>query len=216
MGEYWLFVCLNRTTGEILMHLNPQSGFGGMKWGECIGTFHGHHLLELLKNKFCPPGAVWAVISDYGDARYFPEGFNFDFLRDDAWDRACDTHCIGFHPTLRRMAMDLGLTCKELMEVGDKVAMNKKVLVECTGGNGRHLTAPDLKQIGIYPSWNQNVLIAIKCVAKLKMKMNKLTKHEGGSRTDYLNERRRIAAVISEAYSQGWCPTTKRRRAGEN
>ena len=86
MGEYWLFVCVNSTTGEILMHLNPQSGFGGMKWGECISTFRGHHLLELLKNKFCPPGAVWAVVSDYGRAHYFPEGFNFKLLRNYAYE----------------------------------------------------------------------------------------------------------------------------------
>ena len=173
MGEYWLFVCLNSTTREILMHLNPQSGFGGMKWGECIGTFRGHHLLELLQNKFCPRGAVWAVVSDYGAAHFFPEGFNFELLRDDASERACDTHCIGFHPTLRRMAMDLGLTDKKLLELGDLVAMDKKELVERTGGNGRHLTAPDLKKMGLYPNWNPNVLIAIKYVAKLKMKMKK-------------------------------------------
>jgi len=151
MGEYYMFVCINSTTGEILMHFNPQSGFGGMAWKQCIGTARGQWLLDLLRNKFCPDGAAWAVISDYGDARYFPEGFNFDFLRDDAWDRACDTHCIGFHPTFRRMAMTLGLTNDRLLEVGDKLAKDKKRLVECTGGNDRHLTPPELEKMGLYP-----------------------------------------------------------------
>ena len=208
MGEYWVFVCVNRTTGEILMHLNPQSGFGGMKWKEFIGTAKGTWLLDLLKDMFCPPAAVWAVVSDYGGARYFPEGFNFELLRDDASERACDTHCIGFHPTLRRMAMDLGLTDKKLLELGDLVAMDKKELVERTGGNGRHLTPPDLEKMGLCPESDEThtkkrglveMAVADGLAGKL---LHKRVKMESRPPTNYVGLTREEAAARDASFAQ--------------
>lgn len=50
----------------VIAMLNPQRGFGGMAWGQFLGTQRGQALLGILNDKFCLSGCKWIVVSDYG------------------------------------------------------------------------------------------------------------------------------------------------------
>ena len=38
MGIYYLYVCCDDIDGSVVAQFNPQHGFGGLKWGEFVGT----------------------------------------------------------------------------------------------------------------------------------------------------------------------------------
>ena len=66
MGEYFMMVLLKGKKRKVVARFNPQSGFGGLKWGEFIGSKCGEELLELLRKLYCPEHHNWYVVSDYG------------------------------------------------------------------------------------------------------------------------------------------------------
>jgi len=55
MGEYLTYVCIDKT-GKVVARCCPLHGFGGMKWGEFVGTPAGQRLLLLLQEEFCEAG----------------------------------------------------------------------------------------------------------------------------------------------------------------
>ena len=65
MGEYFFYVLVDGD-GNVVASFNPQHGFGGLKWGEFIGSHAGEQMLQLLRDKFTPYNCVWGTISDYG------------------------------------------------------------------------------------------------------------------------------------------------------
>ena len=40
--------------GRLVASFNPQHGFGGLKWDECVGTTRGDRMLSLLTERYCP------------------------------------------------------------------------------------------------------------------------------------------------------------------
>ena len=104
MGEYFLYVCVTKRHRVIAM-LNPQRGFGGMAWGQFLGTQRGQ---ALLNDKFCLSGCKWIVVSDYGYSSD-KSVLHGDLL----YDRSRYVKDIGLNRDLRESAMYLLATGNE-------------------------------------------------------------------------------------------------------
>lgn len=61
-----MMVLLKGKKRKIVARFNPQSGYGGLKWGEFIGSKCGEQLLKMLRKLYCPTHHDWYIVSDYG------------------------------------------------------------------------------------------------------------------------------------------------------
>lgn len=100
MGEYFLYICISEAR-RVKAILNPLRGFGGMKWGEFIGTNKGKKLLQLLNKDFSCSGCKWIVVSDYGFSSV--DGLDGALL----YDLSKKVKDIGLNDLLRDKAKDL-------------------------------------------------------------------------------------------------------------
>lgn len=103
MGEYWRYVCVT-PRGVAIAMLSPICAFGGLKWDEFVGTEAGKRLLALLNEAFCPAGAHWARVSDYGDVRDVSPAPSATL-----YDQSDTLPDLALHPELRRRALARGI-----------------------------------------------------------------------------------------------------------
>lgn len=61
-----MMVLLRGTKRKVIARFNTQNGFGGLKWGEFIGTRSGEELLNMLRKHYCPAHHNWYIVSDFG------------------------------------------------------------------------------------------------------------------------------------------------------
>ena len=154
MGEYWMYACVDKKTGCVILRLNPQRGFGGMKWGEYIGTDKGDAMLKLLNTKFCPDGAVWGLVSDYGNRLFTNLSDDIFLLKIVPFEvnlsqKADDLEDIGLHPWLREEALVENLTTPVIIELCDRNLPDMKKLHAFSGATSRPFDPPDLPWFGL-------------------------------------------------------------------
>ena len=126
-------IAVNRQ-GKLIAGFNPQHGFGGLKWGEFIGTQRGEKMLTLLRNEFCPHGCIWGTISDYGYADIQVEADlyeSFDTVNDfalnqDVRRRALEEQLVS-NVTLKYMD---GITTQVQTILGSSESMKPASLIE--------------------------------------------------------------------------------------
>ena len=113
MGVYYYFACVDRRD-HLVASFIPQHGFGGLKWGEFIGTSRGDRMLSLLKSRYCPDGCVWRVVDDSGDDREYGR---IEGVRDFAWN-----------PNVRADAVAEGITTFDVLATMDEIAMRVRAV----------------------------------------------------------------------------------------
>ena len=113
MGVYYMYVCVD-AAGACRAHFNPQHGFGGLKWGEYIGTPLGDRLMHLLQTEFTPNGCRWGIASD--------AGFQTPGLSDnDLYEELHRTNDFALNEALRARALNLKLTTPETLDLMDGI-----------------------------------------------------------------------------------------------
>ena len=104
MGTYFYFACVD-ASGRKIASFNPQHGFGGLKWGEFVGTLRGDRMLSLLQRRYCPDGCCWCVVDDTDGSEWVSH------VRDFAWN--CE---------LRDAALAEELTTPDILRMMDDIA----------------------------------------------------------------------------------------------
>lgn len=110
-----MYVCIDKKNKRVIAHFNPQHGYGGMKWGEFIGTTIGNQVLKLLIEEFCNENCTWIIVSDYGFAS--DASCNGEAL----YNEAEDTQKIGFDSKFVERALELGFTTKENIDFWQRI-----------------------------------------------------------------------------------------------
>ena len=110
-----MYVCVTKE-GKVIAHFNSQHGFGGMKWGEYIGTKYGKKILQILQNEYCDADCKWITVSDYGysDDDEFTDG-------EALYDAAKVTRAIGILGCFRAKALEQNLTTQEMINFWDNI-----------------------------------------------------------------------------------------------
>ena len=109
MGVYYFFACVDQRD-RIVASFNPQHGFGGLKWGEFVGTSRGDRMFALLEDRYCPDGCRWRVVDDADD------DVGIDRVRDFAWNLE-----------VRADALAKGITTSETLNMMDDIADRLRV-----------------------------------------------------------------------------------------
>lgn len=116
MGIYYLYVCCD-IDGRVVAQFNPQHGFGGLKWGEFVGTNVGTQMLNLLKNEFCPRGCSWGIVSDAGFvSSELSAGSDHDL-----YELATTVPDFALNSDVRQIALDNNLASQTMMDIMDEI-----------------------------------------------------------------------------------------------
>ena len=135
-----MYVCVHK--GLVLARLSPLRAFGGLKWQEFAGTSAGENLLTLLADEFCPRGAVWMRVSDYGGVG--PEAPQGTVNGATLYETAEHLEDLALHPQFRERAVDLGLTNAATLKVCDDMLPAARGFRASTGASMRSLDPPEL------------------------------------------------------------------------
>ena len=115
MGIYYIYVCCD-SEGRVVAQFNPQRGFGGLKWGEFVGTPAGREMLSILKKQFCPRECVWGIVSDAG---YVSKEIKVGCDDYDVYDAASEVPDFALNEDVRKIALSNNYTSQILMDVLD-------------------------------------------------------------------------------------------------
>ena len=114
MGEYFFYVLVDGD-GNVVASFNPQHGFGGLKWGEFIGSYAGEQMLQLLRDKFTPYNCVWGTISDYGFMDISVS------IETDPYDKLDTVNDLALNPHVRLCALEKHLVSHETLDYMDAI-----------------------------------------------------------------------------------------------
>ena len=118
MGDYFMMVLLKGKKRKVVARFNPQSGFGGLKWGEFIGTQRGKELLKLLSNLYCPTHHVWYIVSDHGYSN-IPGIYDGEVIYRKSFDKHVGDFAL--HPDIRAESLKQSWTTSEMLTFQDKI-----------------------------------------------------------------------------------------------